>query len=138
MLKLRMTVMVAAIGLGLAMAAPVAAGTLKPAGVPVTVARSTLTVTPDRAWNKGARPGRLSEAWTLDGLNINELTFYGGISDNTTLFREVNKTTIPLPRLTGNYERETQRHTGTCSTLQLQLAPRASGRMFGRDAFHGA
>ena len=98
MLKLRMTVMVAAIGLGLAMAAPVAAGTLKPAGVPVTVARSTLTVTPDRAWNKGARPGRLSEAWTLDGLNINELTFYGGIADNTTLFREVNKTTIPLPR----------------------------------------
>jgi hypothetical protein len=66
-----------------------AAGRLKPAGVAVAVARSGLTVTPDKAWNKGARPGRLSESWTLDGLSINELTFYGGIADNTTLFREV-------------------------------------------------
>jgi hypothetical protein len=83
----------------LTLAAPLyAAGRLKSAGVPVTVAKSTLTVTPDQSWNKGARPGRLSEAWTLDGLSINELTFYGGILDNTTLFREVNKTTKPLPR----------------------------------------
>ncbi|MBK8631330.1 MAG: hypothetical protein IPN84_14390 [Sphingomonadales bacterium] len=75
-----------------------AAGRLKPAGVAVAVARSGLTVTPDKAWNKGARPGRLSESWTLDGLSINELTFYGGIADNTTLFREVDKTNRPLPR----------------------------------------
>jgi hypothetical protein len=39
-----------------------AAGRLKPAGVAVAVARSGLTVTPDKAWNKGARPGRLSES----------------------------------------------------------------------------
>jgi hypothetical protein len=83
---------------GLALASPSSAGGLKPAGIPIAVAKSTLTVTPDQAWNKGARPGRLSEAWTLDGLSINELTFYGGILDNTTLFREVNKTTAPLPR----------------------------------------
>jgi hypothetical protein len=74
------------------------AGALKPAGVPVTVARSTLTVTPDQAWNRWVRPGRLSEAWTLDGLTVNELTFYGGIADNTTLFREVDKVNAPLPR----------------------------------------
>lgn len=78
--------------------AVLAAGRLKPAGVAVAVARSGLTVTPDRAWNKGARPGRLSESWTLDGLSINELTFYGGIADNTTLFREVSKSERPLPR----------------------------------------
>ncbi len=74
------------------------AGALKPAGVPVAVARSTLTVTPDQAWNRWVRPGRLSEAWTLDGLTVNELTFYGGIADNTTLFREVDKINAPLPR----------------------------------------
>ena len=87
-----------AVVLASAMAAPIQAGRLKLAGTPVTVAKSTLTVIPDQAWNKGARPGRLSEAWTLDGLTINELTFYGGILDNTALFREVNKTTAPLPR----------------------------------------
>jgi hypothetical protein len=88
----------AAVVVGLALTSPSVAGSLKPAGAPIAVAKSTLTVTPDQAWNKGARPGRLSEAWTLDGLSINELTFYGGILDNTTLFREVNKTTAPLPR----------------------------------------
>jgi hypothetical protein len=77
---------------------PVQAGGLKPAGVPIAVARSGLTVTPDQGWNKGIRPGRLSESWTLDGLSINELTFYGGIADNKTLFREIDKTNKPLPR----------------------------------------
>ncbi len=75
-----------------------AAGRLKSAGVPVAVARSTMTVTPDQAWNKGARPGRLSEAWTLDGVAINELTFYGGIFDGKALFREVDKVNAPLPK----------------------------------------
>jgi len=79
-------------------ASPLQAGGLKAAGTSVAVARSSLMVTPDVSWNKGVRPGRLSESWTLDGLTINELTFYGGIVDNTTLFREVDKTNRPLPR----------------------------------------
>jgi hypothetical protein len=79
-------------------ATPLTAGTLKPAGLVTPVAKANMTVTPDQAWNRGARPGRLSESWTLDGLTINELTFYGGILDNTTLFREVDKTNAPLPR----------------------------------------
>ncbi len=82
----------------LAVSSPVLAGGLKPAGVPIAVARSNLWVTPEQSWNKGERPGRLSEGWTLDGLTINELTFYGGIADNKTLFREVDKTNRPLPR----------------------------------------
>lgn len=82
----------------LVLSAPVQGAGLKAVGVSVAVARSGLTVTPDQGWNKGARPGRLSESWTLDGLTINELTFYGGIADNATLFREVDKTNAPLPR----------------------------------------
>jgi hypothetical protein len=88
----------AAFAIALTVGTPLHAAGLKAAGTPVAVARSGLTVTPDQAWNKGARPGRLSESWTLDGLTINELTFYGGIADNTTLFREVDKTNAPLPR----------------------------------------
>lgn len=87
-----------ALSLAVLPAGPVQAGRLKPAGVAVAVARSPLMVTPVQAWNKGARPGRLSESWTLDGLSINELTFFGGILDNGTLFREVDKTNRPLPR----------------------------------------
>jgi hypothetical protein len=87
------------LALTVAVAAPVyAAGRLKSAGVATIVAKSAMSVTPDRAWNKSGRPGRLSEAWTLDGLSINELTFYGGILDGKTLFREVDKINAPLPK----------------------------------------
>lgn len=93
-------IMTAMIGSALLFAAPAIAGnSLIPAGQAVTVAKSPLTVTPDREWNKmGARPGRNSESWTLDGDGLNDLTFYGGIGDDRTLFREVNKKAKPLPR----------------------------------------
>jgi len=69
------------------------------AGVSIAVAKSAMTVTPEREWNKmGARPGRNSETWTLDGDTLNDLTFYGGIANDATLFREVNKRSAPLPR----------------------------------------
>jgi hypothetical protein len=81
-------------------AAPAQAGyKLMPQGKAVTVAKSGLTVTPDRAWNKiGARPGRNAETWTLDGVPLNDVTYYGGILNDATLFREVDKKNRPLPR----------------------------------------
>jgi len=84
----------------LALAVPAAAGyKLMGAGAPVTVAKSPLTVTPTLDWNRlGARPGRNAESWTLDGLSLNDVTFYGGIADQTTLFRETDKKNKPLPR----------------------------------------
>jgi hypothetical protein len=82
-------------------AGPVQAGnSLIPVGKPVAVAKSQLTVTPPTEWNKlGARPGRNSETWTLDGDELNDLTFYGGTEDGRTLFREVDKRNRPLPRM---------------------------------------
>lgn len=81
-------------------ATPVLAGyKLMPNGAAVAVAKSTLTVTPSRDWNRlGARPGRHAETWTIDGLSLNDLTFYGGIADDKPLFREVNRKDEPLPR----------------------------------------
>lgn len=65
----------------------------------VTVGKSELTVTPPIDWNKlPGRIGRNAESWTLDGLPLNDVTFYGGIADNQTLFREVDKKNRPLPR----------------------------------------
>ena len=79
---------IVAIGLAL-IAAPVAAGNrLIVPGQPVAVAKSMLTVTPAVECNKlGARPGRNSETWTFDGDALNDLTFYGGIEPERTLFR---------------------------------------------------
>lgn len=91
-------VMVAAAAVALA-ATPVWAYKLVKQGAPVSVAKSELVVTPAIDWNRmQARPGRNAEAWTLDGLALNELTFYGGIADGKTLFREVDKRDKPLPR----------------------------------------
>jgi hypothetical protein len=84
----------------LALAAPAVAGnTVIPAGQRVAVAKSAMTVAPNHEWNKlGARPGRNSEEWTLDGDGLNDLTFYGGIENDRTLFREISKRSKPLPR----------------------------------------
>jgi hypothetical protein len=82
------------------LAAPAIAGyKLMPQGKGIGVAKSGLTVTPDRPWNKiGARPGRNAETWTLDGVQLNDVTYYGGIINDATLFREVDKKNRPLPR----------------------------------------
>jgi hypothetical protein len=80
-------------------AAAIAGNTLIPPKAAVAVAKSALTVTPDREWNKmGRRPGRNAETWTFDGEQLNDLTFYGGIAAGATLLREVSKKHKPLPR----------------------------------------
>lgn len=85
----------------LSLAVPATAGNkLIAAGQRVAVAKSELTVQPTIEWNKlGARPGRNSETWTLDGDELNDLTFYGGIKDGQPLFREVDKKNRPLPKV---------------------------------------
>lgn len=83
----------------LAVTPAIAGYKLMPKGVPVAVAKSTLTVTPSVDWNRlGSRPGRNAESWTLDGLTLDDVTFYGGIADDTTLFRDYKKKVAPLPR----------------------------------------
>ena len=84
----------------LAMSSPAAASfKLMSAGKPAQVGKSTLTVTPPRDWNRlRQRVGRNAESWTLDGLSLNDATFYGGIEDGRTLFRQADKKNRPLPR----------------------------------------
>lgn len=86
--------------LAAAWAGPAVAGyKLMPRGVPETVRTSGLRVTPSIDWNRvGAKVGRNAEAWTLDGQSLNEITFYAGIGEGETLFKEVGKKTRPLPR----------------------------------------
>lgn len=68
-------------------------------GAAVTVAKSTLTVTPSRDWNQlGISPGKNTETWTLDGEQLNDVTFFGGIAAGKPLLRERSKKHEPLPK----------------------------------------
>lgn len=75
---------------------------LRSAGVPVTVADSTLTVTPARDWNRlDVNIGKNTENWTVDGQQLNDITFFAGITDGRPLVRERSKKREPLPKFTG-------------------------------------
>ena len=70
-------------------------------GTPVKVANSGIVVTPSRDWNRlDLKPGKYAEIWTLDGEQLNEITFYGGVEANQPIVRERNKKREPLPKFT--------------------------------------
>jgi hypothetical protein len=65
----------------------------------VKVAKGTMSVKPTAEWNRSSlRPSRRSEAWTRDGVNLNELTFFGAISDGESILRQGYATTEKLPK----------------------------------------
>ena len=65
----------------------------------VKVAKGTMTVKPTAEWNRSSlRPSRRSEAWTRDGVNLNELTFFGAIPDGESILRQGYATTEKLPK----------------------------------------
>jgi hypothetical protein len=65
----------------------------------VKVAKGTMTVKPSTEWNRSSlRPSRRSEAWTRDGVNLNELTFFGAIGDGESILRQGYTTTEKLPK----------------------------------------
>jgi hypothetical protein len=73
--------------------------TIMPAGTPVAVAKSTMTVTPTQDWNRwSARPSKKGEIWTLDGTTLNELSFFARIDNGEPIYRELNKKDMPLPK----------------------------------------
>jgi hypothetical protein len=81
-------------------AAPALAGwVVMPAEKEVKVAKGTIKVTPLADWNRSSsRPSRRSEAWTRDGINLNELTFYGAIENGEPVLRQGWATMEKLPR----------------------------------------
>lgn len=93
------------ISAGAALATPVAlsANDLIKSGETVMVAKSTLSITPPRDWNKlSARPGKKAETWTLDGERLNDISFFSDIAPGEPLLRERSKKRDPLPKLRAN------------------------------------
>lgn len=72
---------------------------LVPKARPVAVARSNMTVTPASDWNRwSTRPSKRGETWTLDGVALNELSFFGGVPPGEAIYRERSKKDEPLPK----------------------------------------
>lgn len=83
--------------------APLFANSLVSPGLQPKIARSTLSAIPNSEWNRlSQRGGKFVEIWTLDGDELNKVTFYGGVPVGQALFREADKKRAPLPRVTTN------------------------------------
>lgn len=81
----------------------VQANAYRESGKVARVADSGMTVTPPRDWNRlDAKPGKHTEVWTLDGEQLNDVTFYSGIEPGSPLVKERNKKRAPLPKFTAN------------------------------------
>lgn len=72
--------------------------TLVPRGASTAVAKSKMKVTPADDWNRwSSRPSK-GEIWTLDGLALNEVSFFAQIADGEPLYRERDRKNLPLPK----------------------------------------
>lgn len=79
----------------------VSANAYRETGKPVQVGKSEITVIPPRDWNRlDAKPGKYTEVWTLDGDQLNDVTFYGGVEAGSPLVKERDKKRAPLPKFT--------------------------------------
>ncbi|MBH1997898.1 MAG: hypothetical protein I8H96_02055, partial [Sphingomonadaceae bacterium] len=92
----------AAIGVAFTLAVSTAlANGYREKNISVEVAKSAMKVTPVQDWNSlSIRPGKKAETWTLDGEQLNDVTFYGGIAPGEPLIRERSKKHKPLPKFT--------------------------------------
>lgn len=84
-------------------AMPASAHKLREKGAAVTVADSNVSVTPGRDWNRLSETvGKKTETWTIDGEQLNDVTFYGGIEQGKPLVKERHKKKDPLPKFTAS------------------------------------
>ena len=95
------------LALGLAAASLLLAATsaqahkLRLKGEAVAIAASSLTIVPTRDWNSLSRKiGKNSETWTLDGEQLNNVTFFAAVPAGSPLRKEQSKKHAPLPKFT--------------------------------------
>jgi len=132
--------------LGIAALVALFGATLAPAhklrkqGEAVEVADSGITVTPSRDWNQlSLRMGKNTETWTLDGEQLNDVSFFGGIEPGKPLVKERSKKKDPLPK----FEKSTllveipELLEGTYRTYKdsgsFQLVSTEPGKFLGHD-----
>jgi hypothetical protein len=64
----------------------------------VKVGKADLAVTPLQNWNRWtSRPSNVGEIWTLDGIRLNELSFFSGIAKGDSLYFDQGLSDKPVP-----------------------------------------
>jgi hypothetical protein len=85
----------------IALATPAAAHKLRDAGVTADVADGAFSVTPGQTWNRLQQSeGKYQEVWSIDGRQLNRISFYGGVPIGEPLIKERSKKRDPLPKVT--------------------------------------
>lgn len=93
------TSVAAAISVTLVLGTPSLANSYRESGKLVDLGKSGMSVVPPRDWNKlTLEPGKYAETWTLDGEQLNDVTFYSGVESGKPLVRERDKKRDPLPK----------------------------------------
>lgn len=89
--------------LSLILAPAALANSLVKPGPVSPIAKSTISASTAGEWNKlSYRPGKRIEIWTLDGPQLNQVVFFGGVTDGEPLFKEANAKRAPLPKVSAN------------------------------------
>jgi len=122
------------------LAAPADAHKLAEKGKAVTVAASNLSVTPTRDWNRLSRKvGKHAENWTVDGEQLDEVTFHAAIEPGEPLMRERSKKKEPLPKFRNDMllaevpELLERTYRAGKDARDFQLSESAPGKFLGRD-----
>jgi hypothetical protein len=96
---LRLSFLLAIASLFLVIHTPAHSNAYRESGKVAKIGNSGVVVTPPRDWNRlDLKPGKFAEVWTLDGEQLNDVTFYGGVTSGQPIVRERNKKRDPLPK----------------------------------------
>lgn len=89
--------------IGIALASPAQAHKLIEPGFQEKIAKGTYSASPNSTWNRlNQKEGKYQEIWTIDGDQLNQIMFFGGVPVGEPLLKERNKKTDPLPKVASN------------------------------------
>lgn len=67
------------------------------------VAKGTFSASALSTWNRlDQKEGKYQEIWTIDGEQLNQIMFFGGVPVGEPLLKERNRKLDPLPKVAGN------------------------------------
>jgi hypothetical protein len=72
-------------------------------GIQTAIAKGAFAASSRSIWNRlDQKEGKYQEIWTIDGEQLNQVMFFGGVPAGEPLLKERNKKLNPLPRVNAN------------------------------------
>ncbi len=89
--------------IAMALAVPAHAHKLITPGLKDKIAKGAFSAAASSTWNRlDQKEGKYQEIWTIDGEQLNQIMFFGGVPVGQPLLKERNKKLDPLPKVAGN------------------------------------